>query len=228
MGGLVALLRRGGVAGSTGPGRVPVDTSMRAKERLGVGGEPANIDNEATAEPGADTPANGKDRVSRPLLMVDIDGVISLFGGPPIGSAESDVAGGSFHSIDGIPHFLSATAAAHLLELSIIFDLVWASGWEEKADEHLPRLLGLPAGLPHLSFERSVGRANAHWKLDAIDRHAAGRPLAWLDDALNEACHAWARRRSAPTLLVQTEPTVGLTEHETALLTSWAGSLKAA
>jgi hypothetical protein len=160
--------------------------------------------------------------LSRPLLMVDIDGVISLFGVPTAGLP------GSLHSIDGIPHFLSATAAAHLLELAISFDLVWASGWEEKADEHLPRLLGLPAGLPHLSFERSVGRANAHWKLAAIDRHAAGRPLAWLDDALNQQCREWASRRPAPTLLVETDPRTGLTEREAGLLTSWARSLAAA
>ena len=67
--------------------------------------------------------------------MVDIDGVISLFvgtGGEP--------ANGSFHSIEGIPHFLSATAAAHLLDLSEHFELVWASGWEERADDHLPHL----------------------------------------------------------------------------------------
>jgi len=158
--------------------------------------------------------------------MVDIDGVISLFGGPPIGSAAERL--GSFHSIDGIPHFLSAIAAAHLLELAISFDLVWASGWEEKADEHLPRLLGLPAGLPHLSFERSVGRSNAHWKLEAIEGHAAGRPLAWLDDALNEACEEWARLRPAPTLLVQTDPTVGLTGREAEALRRWARSLAAA
>lgn len=154
--------------------------------------------------------------------MVDIDGVISLFGGPTGGLT------GSFHSIDGIPHFLSATAAAHLLELAISFEIVWASGWEEKADEHLPRLLGLPAGLPHLSFERAVGRDNAHWKLEAIDRHARGRPLAWLDDALNEECHEWAGRRPAPTLLLQTDPRTGLTEREAELLTSWARSLSAA
>jgi hypothetical protein len=148
----------------------------------------------------------------RPLLLVDIDGVVSLFG---FGAeARPD---GSFHSIDGIPHFLSSAAAEHLLALAPIFELVWASGWEEKANEYLPHLLGLPT-LPHLSFERSVGRANAHWKLDAIDAHAGLRPLAWIDDAFNEACHEWARARSAPTLLVKTEPAVGLTEVERAEL----------
>ena len=156
--------------------------------------------------------------------MVDIDGVISLFGGVSLHSAGAGREG-SLHSIEGIPHFLSSTAAAHLLELAPIFDLVWASGWEEKADEHLPRLLGLPREIPHLSFERGVGRSNAHWKLDAIDAYAGERPLAWLDDALNEACHEWASRRAAPTLLVQTDPERGLTEAERRRLELWAGSL---
>ena len=29
------------------------------------------------------------------------------------------------------------------------FELVWCSGWEEKANDHLPHLMGLPT-LPHL------------------------------------------------------------------------------
>jgi hypothetical protein len=155
----------------------------------------------------------------KPLLLVDIDGVISLFGGRL--TAED----GSFHSIDGMPHFLSATAAAHLLHLADDFDLVWCSGWEEKADEHLPHLLRLPRGLPHLQFDRDVRRGNAHWKLAAIDSYARERPLAWIDDALNDACRAWAAAREAPTLLVKTEPADGLTAREAALLSRWAREL---
>src|ERR1700677_1526291 len=94
------------------------------------------------------------EKPEKPLLLVDIDGVISLFGSPGrslLGPAASEGASstpgpkGSFHSIDGTPHFLSATAAAHLLELDEHFDLVWASGWEERAEEDLPRLRGLAA-----------------------------------------------------------------------------------
>jgi HAD domain in Swiss Army Knife RNA repair proteins len=156
--------------------------------------------------------------------MVDIDGVLSLFG-PPERRAWAARREGSFHTIDGIPHFLSRSAAAHLLGLTEDFDLVWASGWEEKAEEHLPRLLGLPSGLPFLNFERSPGRANGHWKLAAIDAYAGRQPLAWIDDALTEACHAWARARRAPTLLVQTAPERGLTSAEASLLGSWARKL---
>jgi hypothetical protein len=159
--------------------------------------------------------------------MVDIDGVISLFGLAPAPSGEPPAADGSFHSIDGIPHFLSAIAAAHLLALSELFEPVWASGWEEKANEYLPHLLGLPA-LPFLRFPKGVRDTSTtigHWKLESIDTYAAGRPLAWVDDALTPACERWAQAREAPTLLVQTVPERGLTSREARLLADWAGSL---
>lgn len=155
----------------------------------------------------------------KPLLMVDIDGVLSLFGFTPHEPPE-----GSWHSIDGIPHFLSAAAARHLLALASLFELVWCSGWEEKADEYLPSLLGLPRGLPHLSFERGARSGvslHGHWKLAAIDAYASVRPLAWVDDCLDDACHSWAAKRSAPTLLVQTIPARGLTEREATQLRAW-------
>jgi len=165
----------------------------------------------------------------KPLLLVDVDGVISLFAAPegaPVGVRPVE---GSFHSIDGIPHFLSSTAARHLLELATVYDLVWASGWEEKADEHLPYLLGLPPRLPFIRFParvRGTRADNAHWKLQAIDAYAGPRALAWVDDALNDACHEWAGGREAPTLLVQTSPELGLTRRETSTLRAWARELR--
>ena len=169
--------------------------------------------------------------------MVDIDGVISLFGFPahaltgPRSASGTATLGrdgaldGTLRTIDGIPHFLSSAAAAHLRSLATDFDLVWASGWEEKAEEYLPRLLDLPSGLPFLRFERgqSAGRSiDGHWKLEAIDAYAGPRALAWIDDAFNDACHAWAQKRPAPTLLVQTAPERGLTSAEARLLAEWA------
>jgi HAD domain in Swiss Army Knife RNA repair proteins len=161
---------------------------------------------------------------AKPLLLVDIDGVVSLWGFP------LDVRPpGAFAVIDGIPHFLSTRAAEHLLALAPAFALVWCSGWEEKADEHLPALLGVPRGLPHLSFDatRAEVSARAHWKLAAIDAYAGpDRPLAWIDDAFNDACHAWAAQRAAPTLLVATQPTEGLTAAHAATLRAWAEGLR--
>ena len=163
----------------------------------------------------------------KPVLLVDIDGVISLWG------FESDERpDGIWCSVEGIGHFLSSGAAAHLHDLAESFDPVWCSGWEEKADEHLPALLGCPR-LPHLTFDRTSGgrpglSLHGHWKLEAIDAHAGDRPLAWIDDHLDEACEAWAaarEARGAATLLVPTDPAVGLTAEQVERLRAWARSL---
>jgi hypothetical protein len=191
-------------------GRLPVITSVQAKDKA-----------HAPRARGGSPSLEGRLPADRPLLLVDIDGVISLFSFDHTARPE-----GSFHSIDGIPHFLSSSAAEHLLALASNFELAWASGWEEKANEYLPYLLGLPT-LPYLSFDRAVGRTNAHWKLDAIEAYAGTtRPLAWIDDAFNDACHEWAEARVAPTLLVQTLPTSGLAGREREILERWAESLQ--
>ena len=128
--------------------------------------------------------------------------------------------------VDGSPHLISSTAAEHLQTLSEDFDLVWCTGWEEKANEYLPGLLGLPGELPFLSFDRNPGRGHAHWKLAAIEAYAGhDRPLAWVDDALNDACRLWASERAASTLLVETQPEVGLDDEHVTALVGWARAL---
>jgi hypothetical protein len=155
----------------------------------------------------------------KPLLLVDIDGVISLWGFDP-----DERPRGTWHVVEGIAHFLSGTAAEHLHDLAEWFELAWCSGWEERAGEHLPQLLGVP-DLPHLSFDRNPGKGHAHWKLAAIEGHVRDRPVAWVDDALNEACKEWAAERNArglPTLLLTTNPAVGLTDDGVEELKRWA------
>ena len=159
----------------------------------------------------------------KPLLYVDVDGVISLWGFDP-----DTRPPGSFVAVDGIVHFLSEEAARHLLDLSGAFDLVWCTGWEEKANEHLVHALGLPAPLPWLCFGDAAdpgATTPGHWKLEAVDEHAGRRPAAWIDDALNDACHAWARERGAPTHLESTEPATGLTAAHAERLATWAARL---
>ena len=157
----------------------------------------------------------------KPLLLVDVDGVISLFGFP-----SDERPAGDWLLVDGLPHCLSSAAAENLLLLAREFELAWCTGWEEKANEYLPRALGLPGPLPYLSFERNPGRGHGHWKLDAIDAYAGpDRPLAWIDDALDDACEAWASARSGPTLLVPTLPHEGLVAHHVTTLQAWAAGL---
>jgi hypothetical protein len=158
---------------------------------------------------------------SLPLLYVDVDGVVSLFGfdhaTPPTVCPVS---------VDGIPHWLSADAGACLRRLSRTFECVWCTGWEERAEEHLPHFLDLPGGWEHLRFgEPPADWWHGHWKLGAIEAHAGPqRPLAWVDDALDERCEEWAASRPGPTLLVKTDPAVGLVDEHVTRLEAWASA----
>jgi hypothetical protein len=160
--------------------------------------------------------------MERPLVLIDIDGVISLFG---FNAAQPPP--GRFLLVDGIPHFLSAGAGELLGDLHDDFELVWCSGWEDKADEYLPFALGLPAGLRHLTFPGAPGTDPLrHWKLSSIERFAGSqRPLAWIDDQFDESCHRWAEARLGPTELVATDPAVGFTAEHAARVRAWARAL---
>lgn len=153
----------------------------------------------------------------KPVLFVDVDGVISVFGFPHDGPPP-----GRMYSVEGIPHCLADGCGERLIRLSDSYELVWATGWEERANEHLPHLLGLPGEFPVLSFDFKPQWGSAHWKLSAVERYAADRPAAWIDDSFNEACHFWANEREAPTLLVQTDPAVGITDRHVHELEAWA------
>lgn len=156
---------------------------------------------------------------STPWLFVDVDGVLSLFGfdhgSPPAGT---------WTLVDGIAHRLSATAGRNLLRLSARFELVWCTGWDDRANLYLPHLLGLGRDLPTLVLDD----ASMASKRAAIDAWAPARACAWIDDRLDDSCAAWAAARPAPTLLVRTDPATGLSEDEVRRLETWAAGLRSA
>jgi hypothetical protein len=157
---------------------------------------------------------------AKPMLAVDVDGVISLFGfeEPP------DRSVARFELIDGMVHCISTAAGERLHRLAELYELVWATGWEDRANDSLAPVLGLPE-LPYLTFDGAARFGSAHWKLGPLDEYAGNRALAWIDDSFDESCFQWAQTRTAPTLLVPTEAPHGLEEAQTEALTSWAREL---
>ncbi len=155
----------------------------------------------------------------KPILAVDIDGVISLFG------FEATPNECRLEMVDGVMHCISLPTGGRLRRLAEHYDLIWASGWEDKANFYLPRMLGLPE-LPHLTFDGAARFGSAHWKLGPLDEYGRGRALAWIDDNFDESCYRWAQDRPEPTLLVPTEAARGLGEVETEALAGWARGLE--
>jgi hypothetical protein len=160
-------------------------------------------------------------RGDKPILAVDIDGVLLLFGfeeAPQWPAAEVALIGDAMHCI-------SLEGGERLRELAESFEIVWASGWEGRSTE-VGRRLDLP-DFPHLTFKGAARFGSAHWKTEPLEAYAQGRPLAWLDDSLDERCYRWARARPEPTLLVEVKSELGLQEVHVEALTAWARSLAA-
>ncbi len=162
----------------------------------------------------------------KPVLAIDVDGVISLFGfeaPPPAETAR-------FELIDGTPHCISLAAGERLNRLAGRFEMVWATGWQDRANDRLPEIIGL-GPLPVIEFD-GPGVAPlsgpAHWKLGPLDSFVGRRAVAWIDDSFDQSCFEWAEARDSggsPTLLVPTEPDLGIEEGHVAALEHWSGSL---
>ena len=154
----------------------------------------------------------------RPILALDVDGVISLFGfqGP------LEQAPGRFHLIDGMAHCIPHGINERLSRLRTITRSSGRPAGRTGPTTGCRTILGLPGELPFLTFDGNARFGSAHWKIEAIDRYAGDRRLAWVDDCIDETCQAWAVERSAPTLLVPTESDVGLTDAHLKRLLNWA------
>ena len=92
----------------------------------------------------------------RPLLLVDVDGVLSLFGQ----DVDRSECVGTL--VEGVPHFLSRRAAAALAGVAPRFECVWCTGWEDRAGSHLPQLLELPVD-PALGMTEEHSAVLARW-----------------------------------------------------------------
>ena len=157
--------------------------------------------------------------MSRPLLAVDVDGVISLFGFDEPPAAAGPLRAGRRH---GALHL--AAAGERLLRLAEHYELVWATGWEDKANFYLPQLLGLPE-LPHLSFDGAArfGSPTGSWGRSRSTAGAGRWPGSTTTSTT--AVTSGREQRPEPTLLVPTEPHLGLEEAHIEALTAWASGL---
>jgi hypothetical protein len=176
----------------------------------------------ATAAIAAARPASFVHDDLRPLLLVDVDGVVCPYAHE---LAEPAAAGLEQATVGHSRVWLARDIAEHLHRLRELFQLVWCTAWEDHAAEFLAPFLGLPA-LPVIRFEEPA-EEDGHWKWPAIETFVRDRPFAWIDDELGRDDLARARRRSAPTMLVQIEGTHGLDDTHVEQLEGFAETVRA-
>jgi hypothetical protein len=151
-------------------------------------------------------------RPQLPLCLLDIDGVVALLG--------HDGAEPTFEAtVAGYPVTVAVAARARLSRLARSFRIVWASAWMDEGARVFGPVLGLSADLPFLRFDPDADPEAATYKLPVVRRFVRDRAVAWIDDELGEDVGSWAESRRHPTLLVHTDPRIGLVnDHVEALL----------
>jgi hypothetical protein len=155
----------------------------------------------------------------RPILLVDIDGVLNPWGIEtcPEGFQEYEL----FSDHDE-PMRLAAFHGEWLRELSAVFDLAWASAWGSQAH----KLLGPILGLEEFPFVPMLPMPfPPEDKVAAVAEFVRDQAAAWIDDMLVEAAFRWATSRRVPTLLLAIDHTAGLTRPTVDQLLTWAAQL---
>lgn len=159
--------------------------------------------------------------MDKPLLLLDIDGVLNpLCKHCPEGYETRP------YVLDGraFELLLNPAHGPWLGELAEAFELHWATSWEDSANEAVAPLLGLPR-LPYVTFP-DPSSANLTWKLPTISQYVGDRPCAWVDDDIHRDALLWAQLRPS-TLIVTTNPGIGLERAHVDELLSFAAELRA-
>ena len=179
---------------------------------------------------------------TKPLLFLDVDGVLNAFA--PIRPHVVRKAG--LHEFMGrmVPYTLHFdNEVVDMVDaLAEHFDIVWATMWNEKANEEIAPLLGLH-DFPVMVCSKTVGwdtavAAGTHafdinrlWfaKTPLIPDFAAGQPFAWLDDDHSSYDQKWLAENGAdqPFLLVRTNADSGVQWDDVDALIAWARNLAA-
>lgn len=154
-----------------------------------------------------------------PILALDVDGPIAIFGDHHPQDVIELMAG-------DIPITISKTLKSHLEVLSRHFQVVWSTSWCASASRHLAPLLGLPVGLPFIPFDKyPKPKRGESRKLPALKAWLKDYPVAIVDDEIGTDLVTWAKSRSARTLLIEIDPREGLTSAHVEQLLQFASVL---
>ena len=109
-----------------------------------------------------------------------------------------------------------------------MFDLAWATTWEDSANLMIGPIVGMPE-LPVVYFDFDVRGGSGVSAEDPGRRGVGGRrPFAWMDDMISDLDANWIREHAdvGEFHLQSIDPLTGLTEADLAEVRAWGESLQ--
>lgn len=176
--------------------------------------------------------------MTRPLLLIDVDGPLNPYGArhmpegytdhsiaPPSWLVGVSAAGQVLSNGGALSVWLDHTHGAALQALP--YDLVWCTTWGDDANAFIGPEIGLPE-LPVLPLGNAAPRQDhTFWKTWPVIKYCAGRPFAWIDDEIGEVdIRCVKEKHDAPALLLPVSPWTGLTDTDFTMLRAWAEGLQ--
>jgi hypothetical protein len=159
----------------------------------------------------------------RPLLLIDVDGVLNPFSRPtPDFRRYHCTVGDQVYTVQ-----LNARHGTRLLELALVTgaELVWATTWEEHANEWIGPRLGLPP-LPVIPMGPGSDQGGLYgemFKTPHVAAYVGRRPFVWFDDQvwLEDEEYLRGTQGLDDFLLIHVDPRTGLTSQHLAQAHEW-------
>ncbi len=164
--------------------------------------------------------------MNKPLLGLDVDGVLNAFASPyDLPTHTEAYVGGYWVLLNTEDH------PKWIAELQEHFEIVWATMWTHNANEFIAPILDIGPfpvidhnAIPESVDQRQLGSIDS-LKIVTIDPFVGDRPFAWIDDDISVAAKTWASARTAPTKLVAPDPIYGIQREHVDELIAWAKGL---
>ena len=198
------------------------DSSHRL--RRGISGQIEYTQAERLAAAGGSFAPRPVDRLERPYLFLDVDGVLNVL--------EKDIGRHGemfddftehvvpFDSVSGyrrsLSVWLSRAMAARVAGLAA--DIHWVTVWQHRVGSTIAPRCGLPRDLPVLAREDGGEEWDLDWKFVVVRKTVEQdpRPFVWVDDDIDFlqdgslSPRAWADSLAQPSLLIAPEAGTGL------------------